>query len=98
MRWLKPLISIGLVVAAGAVALSTGLSNHEDDYGQVPIPPGGTLELPKGSVTIFFHELGDQTQLRQVDAPLAFQVVPVSGGPAVSLNSANAGQTGISTQ
>jgi hypothetical protein len=84
MRWFKHTISVLLLVSAAGVALATGLSNHNDDYGQVPLPQGGVVELPKGTTTVFFHELGDGSDpIRQLSTPLTFQVVPVGGGPAV---------------
>jgi hypothetical protein len=80
MRWLKHTTSLLLIVAVAAVALATAFSEHSDDYGRVGLPQGGTVDLPKGTVTVFFKELGQQDPIRQLDAPLSFQVVPASGG------------------
>jgi hypothetical protein len=86
MRWLKGLISLLLVVVAAGVVLSTALSDHSDDYGQVSLPSGGVLQLPKGSVTIFFNQLGDNSDpIQQSSVPISFQVVPAGGGPALPL-------------
>jgi len=47
-------------------------------------PQGGVVQLPKGTVTVFFHELGeDSDPIRQISQPLSFQVVPLGGGEAV---------------
>jgi hypothetical protein len=80
MRWLKHTTSVLLVLAAAAVVLATAFSGHSDDYGQVGLPKGGTVDLPKGTVTVFFKELGQKDPIRQLDAPLSFQVVPAGGG------------------
>lgn len=89
MRWLKNIVSVGLLVAAGAVALVTGLSDHSDDYGQVPLPGGGVVELPEGKVTVFLSQLGESDAIRQIDTRFTFQVVPLGGGPPVPVASAN---------
>src|SRR4051794_16069054 len=95
MRWLKNTISVVLVVTAAGIALSTGLSNHNDDYGQVPLPQGGVVELPAGTTTVFFRELGDGSDpIRQLSAPLTFQAVPAGGGPAVAMKAVNGGTPG----
>jgi hypothetical protein len=93
MRWLKGLISVGLIFAAVAVVLSTVLSDHSDDYGQVSLPQGGVVELPKGTVTVFFAQLGPNSDpIQQQTVPVDFQVTPAGGGPAVPLTAVN-GQT-----
>ena len=90
MRWLKPLISTALVVAAVGIAFATLLSDHDADYGEVPLPPGGTVQLPDGEVTIFFHQRGNVRRTSgRAALPLAFQVVPAGGGPALPLRSPN---------
>jgi hypothetical protein len=86
MRWLKHLISLALLVAAAGVALATGLSDHSDDYGQVPLPQGGTVHLPAGKVTVYYAQPGDNSD--SVAAPLGFQVVS-EGGVPVSVSSEN---------
>src|SRR3954451_1436525 len=81
MQWLKNIIPVLLVIAAAAVALSTGLSDHSDDYGQVTLPQGGVVELPKGTVTVFYTQPGEGSDpIQQVNTPLTIQAVPVGGG------------------
>ena len=95
MRWLKHTTSVLLILAAAGIALSTGLSNHNDDYGQVALPQGGVVELPKGTTTVFFRELGDGSDpIHQLQAPLTFQAVPVGGGPAVPMAAVDGGTPG----
>jgi hypothetical protein len=89
MRWLKPLISIGLLVAAVAIALSTAFSGHSADYGKVPLPQGGIVHLPKGEVVVFYDQLGNGSDSPEVSVPFAFQVVPAGGGTPVPVSSDN---------
>jgi hypothetical protein len=90
MRWLRGIITAGLVVAVAAIALVTGLSDHSDDYGEVSLPQGGVVHLPEGKVTIFLKQLGDQSDpIRQVTTPFGFQVLPVGGGSPVPVTSQN---------
>jgi hypothetical protein len=98
MRWLKHTISVGLVLAAAAVVLATAFSEHSDDYGQVRLSEGGTVELPKGTVTVFFKELGQKDPIHQLDAVLSFQVVPVGGGPALSETPTGGGNSDVEVQ
>jgi hypothetical protein len=97
MRWLKGVISLGLLVAAAAVALVTGFSDHSDDYGQVPLPQGGTVHLPQGKATVFYGQLGDNSDPIRVGAPVAFQVVSRSGQP-VPISSENGAPAGTAVQ
>jgi hypothetical protein len=87
MRWLKHTVSVLLLVAAAAVALATGLSNHSDDYGRVPLPQGGMVHLPEGKVTVFYSQLGDSSDPAQRDGQFGFQVVPAWGGSPVPVSS-----------
>lgn len=88
MRWLKNILSAGCVLAAAGIALATGLSDHTQDYGRVPVPPGGVVQLPKGTVVVYFSQPGDGTDpIQQVKVPFNFQVVPVGGGPPVPVGS-----------
>jgi hypothetical protein len=88
MRWLKHLLSVGLVLAAAGIALATGLSDHTHDYGQVAIPQGGVVDLPHGTVVVYYKPPGDGSNpIQQVSVPFSFQVVPVGGGPPVPIAS-----------
>ena len=99
MRWLKHLLSLGLIVVAVAVALATGLSDHNHDYGQVPLPEGGVVNLPKGTVVVYFSNPADKADpLQQASIPLSFQVVPVGGGPPVPIASNGDTQSTIAFQ
>jgi hypothetical protein len=88
MRWLKGMISVGLLLAAAAVALVTGLSDHSGDYGKVPLPQGGILHLPAGKVTIFYSQAGDADLTRLAGTQFAVAVTSPSGMP-VPMASAN---------
>jgi hypothetical protein len=92
VRWLRNLVSLGLIVAAVVIALVTGLSDHSDDYGQVPLPQGGVVHLPKGTTTVYFTQLGENDPIRQVGT-FGFQVTPVGGGAPVPVSSQNDAQT-----
>ena len=99
MRWLKHIVSIGLLVAAAAVALVTALSDHSEDYGQVPLPGGGVVELPEGRVIVFLSQPGDgDDPIRQVDTPYTFEVVPLAGGAPVPIASANGAPSATAVQ
>jgi len=80
MRWIKQAVPTLLVVAALAVALVTLLTDHEADYGTVPMPAGGSVELPKGTVKVFYADASAQAQSPRLAAPLSFEVVPAAGG------------------
>ena len=95
MRWLKHTTSVLLIVVAAGIALSTGLSNHNDDYGHVALPQGGVVRLPAGTTTVFFSELGDGSDpIRELTAPLTFQAVPLGGGAAIPMAPVNGGTPG----
>ena len=68
MRWLKHVLTVGLLLAAAAVAVATAFSDHSGEYGEVALPSGGVVHLPKDTVTVYQH---DGT------AGFGFQVVPV---------------------
>jgi hypothetical protein len=95
MRWLKHTTSVLLVLAAAAIVLSTALSDHSDDYGQVPLPQGGMVNLPKGETTVFYTVLGDNSDPIKQVAPLGFQVAPVRGGPPLTMSSTDGGSTDV---
>lgn len=99
MRWLKNIVSIGLLLAAVAVTLATVLSDHSDDYGQVPLPQGGTVHLPQGKVIVYYSQLGNGSDpVAQVTVPLGFQVVPAGGGTPVPVSSQNGATTADAAQ
>jgi hypothetical protein len=82
MRWLKHLISVGLVLAAVGLALSIAVSDHSDDFGRVGLPQGGIVHLPGGSVTVYYSQRGDSSDpIKQSGAPLGFQVLSQGGVP-----------------
>jgi hypothetical protein len=82
MRWIKNITVPLLVLAAAAVAVATVFSNHDDDYGAVALPAGGVVELPSGTVKVFYKE-GDEAReiTARLAAPLRFEVTPAAGGP-----------------
>jgi hypothetical protein len=98
MRWLKHTTSVLLVVAAAAVVLATAFSGHSDDYGQAQLPEGGTVDLPKGTVTVFFKELGQTDPIHQPNATLSFQVEPAGGGPAINETPTAGGTSEVEVQ
>jgi hypothetical protein len=89
VRWLRNIVSVALIVAAAAIALVTGLSDHSDDYGQVPLPQGGVVQLPEGTVTVYLSQLGQSDPVRQVTTPFGFQVTSVADGRPVPVSSEN---------
>jgi hypothetical protein len=96
VRWLKNILAVGLLLTAVGVALATMLSDHTADYGQVPLPQGGTVRLPQGKVVVYYSQLGNSDPISQVAVPLAFQVVPAGGGQPVPASSQN-GATSVDT-
>ena len=89
MRWLRNIASVGLILAAAGIALATALSDHSDDYGQVPLPGGGVVHLPEGTVTVFLSQLGDTNPVHRVTTPFGFQVTSLMGGQAVPVSTQN---------
>ena len=81
MHWIKHITVPLLVLAAFAVAIATVFSDHAADYGTVSLPQGGVVELPSGSVKVFYKE-GDAAPAAttQLAAPLSFEVTPAGGG------------------
>jgi hypothetical protein len=98
MRWLKGVISLCLLLAAIAVAIATVLSDHSDDYGQVSLPQGGVVHLPQGKVTVFYSQLGDNSDIAPATAPFTFQVVPAGGGSPVPVSSQGNAPTASSVE
>jgi hypothetical protein len=86
MRWLKHIISLGLLAAAVVIALGTVFSDHSSDYGKVSLPKGGTVQLPKGKVTVYYHVQGGPSDGGD-NTGVAFQVTPAGGGEPLSLGS-----------
>lgn len=96
MRWLKRTIPILMLLGAAGIALAIGFSNHADEYGQVSLPQGGTVHLPKGKVTVFDRVQGQSSEIEPTTANLAFAVVPVDGGPPIAMSLAN-GETSVTS-
>jgi hypothetical protein len=88
MRWLKHLISISLLLAAGVLVVAIGFSDHSDDYGRISLPQGGTVHLPKGDVTIYDRARGEGDQVESNAGHLSFGVTPVDGSGPLSIASA----------
>ena len=81
MHWIKHITVPLLVLAAFAVALATVFSDHAADYGTVSLPQGGVVELPSGSVKVFYKEGDDPpAPTTKLAAPLSFEVTPSGGG------------------
>jgi hypothetical protein len=97
MRWLKHVISLGLLIAAASMALGTVLSDHSGDYGQVGLPQGGVVHLPEGSVTVFYSQPSDNSDPIQLSTPLSFQVVSQDGTP-LSVKTENGAPSGTAVQ
>ncbi len=96
MRWLKQTLSILLVLAAAGVILSTAFSDHSDDYGRVSLPQGGTVQLPKGEVLVYFRLQGQPADQPDNAGGLAFQVSPAGGGDPLAVSAANGQVSDIS--
>jgi hypothetical protein len=96
MRWLKHVLTVGLLLAAGAVALGTAFSDHNDDYGKVALPSGGVVHLPKGTTTVFYNRDGSDVEVQ--GSGLAFQVIPVAGGEPIEMSSAGGSISAEGTQ
>jgi hypothetical protein len=80
MSALKRILPTVLVLAAVAVVIVTLLSSHDSKYGEVPLPAGGTVELPKGTVKVFLEEPTHSTD-SDLAVPLSFQVTSADGVP-----------------
>lgn len=97
-RSIKSMVIWGLLIAAFAIALTTAMGDHESDYGSVTLPPGGTVELPEGTVKVFYDEGGEVATRARLAAPLRFQVVPAGGGEPLTDQSGPAQATGTETR
>lgn len=80
----KRMLFWGLMAAAFVVALTTWMGDHESDFGSLNLPPGGTIELPKGHVEVFFNEGAPTAERNRLAAPLTFQITPAAGGAALA--------------
>src|SRR5262245_37044922 len=95
MRWFKHTISVLLLLVAVGVVLSTALSDHSDDYGQVSLPQGGTVHLPEGKVTVYYRVDGDSSELDHNAGGLVFRVTPAEGGEPIPMKMANGQTSGV---
>jgi len=100
MRWIKNITVPLLVLAAFAVAIATVFSDHASDYGTVSLPEGGVVELPSGTVKVFYKEVGEApAPTDRLAAPLRFELTPVGGGaPLEETPTANQGNAEIETE
>jgi hypothetical protein len=100
MRWIKHITVPLLVLAAFAVALATVFTDHAADYGTVSLPQGGVIELPSGTVKVFYKEGDDPpAPTTQLAAPLSFDVTPVGGGaPLEETPTTNSGSAEFETE
>jgi hypothetical protein len=87
MRWLKHVLTVGLLLAAGGLAAATAFSSHSGDYGKVALPAGGVIHLPKGTVTVYYSP-DDSNPAGQQASSLNFEVLPVAGGDPIQVKSA----------
>jgi hypothetical protein len=85
MRRLKQLAPTVLVLAALAVAGVTLLTDHKSDFGTVPMPAGGSVDLPKGSVEVYYEDPPGQEQSNKLTDPVSFEVTPSGGGAPVAI-------------
>jgi hypothetical protein len=95
VRWLKNTTVALLLVAAAAIALATALGDHSDDYGQVSVSQGGTVQLPKGTVNVFYRAPGQSASNSQLANPLSLQVVPAGGGEPLRESSSTNGTSDV---
>jgi hypothetical protein len=100
MRWIKHITVPLLVLAAAVVALATVFSDHDDDYGTVTLPAGGLVELPSGTVKVFYQEGNlPQNPIADLAAPVRFEVTPAGGGaPLAKTPTADTGNAELQTQ
>jgi hypothetical protein len=97
-RSLKQMVFWALLIAAFAVVVTTALGDHEAEHGSLTLPPGGTVELPEGTVKVFYDEGGEAATGTALNAPLRFQVVPAAGGAPLTNQSTSSSATSTGTQ
>lgn len=82
-------------VAAAVIAVFTLVSDHSADYGEVKLPGQGKVDLPQGSVDVFYKDPGTgPSAAADLAAPVRFRVAPVRGGVPV-LATANERSVGL---
>jgi hypothetical protein len=82
MTYIKRIAPPLLLLAALAVVLATAFTNHESDFGRVPLPPGGVVDLPKGTLKVYYEHSGETVEpFTLLAGSLAFEVRPIAGGP-----------------
>jgi hypothetical protein len=83
---------VGTFVAAFVLVMVglIGGASDTDRYGRVPIPGRGTLELPAGTVSVFYEVPGNS----KVSAPpgLGYSVTPSGGGPPLETRPGGGGE------
>lgn len=97
-RSIKQMVFWALMIAAFAIVLTTALADHEADHGTLTLPPGGTIELPEGTVKVYYEEGGQANASSRLAAPLRFQVVPAAGGAPLTESSTTPAATSAGTQ
>src|SRR4051794_41914372 len=85
MGWLKHVLTLGLLLAAVAVAVATAFSSHSGDYGKVALPAGGVVHLPEGAATVY------EPQGR---AGIDFEITTVAGGGPLPLQAGGGKRAG----
>jgi hypothetical protein len=100
MRWAKHITVPILVLAAFALAIATVFTDHAADFGTVSLPHGGEVELPSGTVKVFYKEVGESpSPTDRLVAPLRFEVTPAGGGaPLEETPTAKSGSAELETQ
>jgi hypothetical protein len=73
-----------------AVALVILFSDHSAEYGAVPVASNAAVELPAGTVKVFYREPGaaaGSASASRLSSPVVLQVAPAAGGPALAVSS-----------